>query len=90
MFFRKEKDPFENKVKCYKCYCWLDKRNAQEVPVHTRLFFGYEQGTSRYFCGAHRVPYLKARYDHGGSVGYFDEVEVDEKGNPVKKAKKGK
>lgn len=80
MFWCKQTDPFENKVKCEECKLYTDKSDAQKVKeTNTRY---YEQAEI-YYCKAHKVPYDECFTNRAGLCFYFKRMEVDKDGTPL-------
>lgn len=90
MFF-KQKDPFEDKVKCDECKHWIDKRDAKIV---RRTYEGWHDLGEEIYCPMHKKSYDRTDefrdIDRKIKVCYFKtlpehEIEVDENGNEIKK-----
>ena len=68
-----------NLIACEDCKCAIRKENANKV-VHYSAF-----GRCDFFyCGRCKKPY-KEHHSFTSPPHYFAEVEVDIKGNPIKK-----
>lgn len=69
-------DPFEDKVKCEECKCWLDIEDSQAI----RANYGQV-----YYCGVHRKSYSRIVSDNPFRTNnrYFREIECDKDGNPI-------
>lgn len=69
----------EEVVKCDECFCWLDKKDAQEVNVS---WVDMNHCWSRYYCGAHKKPYTELCQSFGERT-YYGEIQMNEDGTPV-------
>lgn len=93
MFWKKKEEPvenpFEDKVKCNNCRCWIDKFDAQVIPVELKAFSIY--GNSFYdnhYCRKCKVPYKRKfilKTESETITTYYKEFEVDESGELIKK-----
>lgn len=74
-------DPFEDKVKCEECRCWIDLSDAKIVEV----VYDVWGGDKKNYCHAHAKPYQKVHYysTQDKKPQYFGEVEMTEDGKPI-------
>lgn len=89
MFF-KQKDPFEDKVKCYECKHWIDKSDAQVVGFTRVYSFNDRYDCKIYFCPMHKKSCDRIFQNNCTTKRYFKtipahEIEVDEHGKEIKK-----
>lgn len=78
----KQKDPFEDKVKCNTCKHWIDKSDAQKVETTFLNLFSMENPSFEYYCPEHKRAYDEVCYV-GFRRSYFKRLIVSEDGTPI-------